>query len=84
MNLTLNPIDNVINLEDFSLSFGLILSHPPTIINLDDLDFIIAVKGIKQPLVETTTPLRNMRMKRLLVFKPMIDATDKSNKVLWM
>ncbi len=50
------------------------------IINLDDLDFTTMVKGIKQPLVETTT-LGNLRVKRSLVFKPMIDATNKSKKV---
>jgi len=51
------------------------------IINLDDLDFTTMVKGIKQPLVETTTTLGNLRVKRSLVFKPMIDAMNKSNKV---
>jgi hypothetical protein len=37
------------------------------IINLDDSNF--------------TTTVRNMRVKRSLVFKPMINATNKNNKV---
>ncbi len=49
------------------------------IINLDDSNFTTTVKGIKQSSIETTT-VRNMRVKRSLVFKPMINATDKNNK----
>jgi hypothetical protein len=79
---TLNPSDNVINLEDFSQSFGPSPSQHLVIINLDDSDFTTLIKGIKQPIVGAVPKNIKVKRKWSLVFKLVIDAIDKNNKVL--
>jgi hypothetical protein len=77
---TLNPSDNVINLEDFSQSFGPSLSQHLAIINLDDSNFTTLIKGIKQPIVGVAPKNTRMKRKWPLMFKLVIDAMDKNNK----
>jgi hypothetical protein len=85
MNLRFNP-KNIINLDDFSQSFGPNHSQCLAIINLgDSLKFTTLVKCNRQPTIGTVPTPRNKRIKRkrTLIFMPVINAIEKITRFLW-
>jgi hypothetical protein len=85
MNLGFN-LENIINLDDFSQSFGPNCSQRLTIINLgDSFKFITLIRCNKQPTIGIVPTPRRIRIKRkcTLVFMPVINAIEKIARFLW-
>jgi hypothetical protein len=85
MNLGFN-LENIMNLDDLSQSFGPNHSQRLTIINLgDSFKFTTLVKCNKQPTIGTIPTQRSIRIKRkhTLVFMPVTNAIEKIARFFW-